>query len=194
MKMSKLFDFITDFIFVDTDLQRADVILVPGGSHPQPIERAAELYHLGLAPCILPSGGYNAKLDAVEWDYMCRLAVDRGVPEKAILEEKQASNTFDNARNSWAVLSKLNIEIQKVILVCKAQHSRRALLTYKTVFPEKVHFMVSGVVDGRQISKDNWYLDQGKIDVVMKEVEKIGNYFGRHISKWTGADKSGTDD
>jgi hypothetical protein len=42
------FDCITDFMFFKTDIRHSDVILIPGGSHPQLIERAAYLYHQGM--------------------------------------------------------------------------------------------------------------------------------------------------
>ncbi len=53
------FDCITEFMFFETEMQPADLIMIPGGSHPQLMERAAALYHQGLAPLILPSGGQH---------------------------------------------------------------------------------------------------------------------------------------
>lgn len=151
------FNCITDFIFVETEIHPADIILVPGGSHPQQMERAAELFHKGMAPYILPSGGYNSKINETEWSFFRRIAIDLSVPEEAILKEDQAKNTFDNARNSWEVIRSMNIDVKKVIMVCKAQHSRRALMTYQTVFPSEIQYMVSTVVDKRGISKENWF-------------------------------------
>lgn len=50
---------ITDFIFVEDEPQRSDIIFVPGGSYPDAAERAAGLYHAGYAPYIMPSGKYS---------------------------------------------------------------------------------------------------------------------------------------
>ncbi len=47
---------ITDFIFMSDLPQKSDVILIPGTSHAEITEKAAELYHQGYAPYILPSG------------------------------------------------------------------------------------------------------------------------------------------
>jgi len=47
------FDCITDFMFFETGIGKSDVILVPGGSQPQLMEKAAALYHEGIAPYIL---------------------------------------------------------------------------------------------------------------------------------------------
>lgn len=186
MKVNKKpFDCITDFIFVENKPSKADVILVPGGSKPQLMEKAVKLFNEGFSSYILPSGGKNPKLtnEITEWDYLKSMAISLGVSENAILKEDQAKHTFDNANFSWKVLIENNIEVNKAILVCKAHHSRRALLTYQTVF-KNVEFIVVPIVDEKNITKDNWFLDQKKIDVVMMEVEKIGNYFGKHISKY----------
>jgi uncharacterized SAM-binding protein YcdF (DUF218 family) len=54
--MNYPFDCISDLVFVKTEIQAADIILVPGGSHSELMEKASELYKQGLAPLILPSG------------------------------------------------------------------------------------------------------------------------------------------
>lgn len=182
--MSYPFDCITAFMFFETRLEPADVILVPGGSQPQLMEAAAKLYHQGLAPWILPSGGVNAKLGMTEWEFLRDIGIRRGVPETAILKEDQASNTFENARFSLDVLRQHGIAPSKAILVCKTYHARRAWLTYQTAFPKEVEFLVHPVVDNTGIDRDNWYLDEEKIDKVMDEFVKIGRYFRRHIPGW----------
>ena len=74
------FDFssITNFIFMEDLIEPADVILIPGGSQKQLIERAAKLYHDGYAPYLLPSGGSNAKLSeySSEWEFLYKSAVN----------------------------------------------------------------------------------------------------------------------
>jgi len=56
------FNCISEFIFVETVVEKSDIILIPGASCPQLMERAVELYNRGLAKYILPSGGANSKL------------------------------------------------------------------------------------------------------------------------------------
>lgn len=74
--------------------------------------------------------------------------------------------------------------IKNVILVCKTYHARRALLTYKSVFPSSVNFYISPIIDKRGISKDNWFLNEDSIRIVMNEEMKIGSYFEDKINKW----------
>ncbi|MFH0923599.1 MAG: YdcF family protein [Candidatus Falkowbacteria bacterium] len=184
--MNYPFDCITKLIFVEHKPVKADVILIPGGSRLQLMKKAAELYKQGYASYILPSGGNNIKLpnSKTEWEYLKNIAISLGVPENAILKEDQAKHTFDNANLSWQVLQSKGLKIKKVILVCKTHHSRRALLTYQTIFPTDIDFVVCPIFDERNVRKDNWFLNQDKIDIIMKEVEKIGQYFGKNILDW----------
>jgi uncharacterized SAM-binding protein YcdF (DUF218 family) len=180
------FDCISEFVFAETDVEKSDVILIPGASQPQLMEKAVDLYNIGLAKYILPSGGANSKLlsHESEWEYLKTVGIQLGVPEKAILKEDKAQNTFENAQFSLNVLQTLNIPTNNVILVCKAYHSRRALLTYKSVFPLNTNFYVSPILDRRGISKNNWFLNEDSIKIVMNETVKIGRYFEDKISKW----------
>ena len=48
-----------EFIFVENEPEKADIIFVPGNGYPHMAERAAELYRNGYAPYVLPSGRYS---------------------------------------------------------------------------------------------------------------------------------------
>jgi len=150
--MSYPFDPITKFIFLETTIEHADLILVPGGSHPQLMEKAAELYHQGMAPLILPSGGATKHVETTEWDFLKKVGLSLGIPEEVILKENKATNTFENARYSWEVIKETKLQANKVILACKAGHACRALLRYKTVFPKETQFYIAPVIDKTGIS------------------------------------------
>lgn len=179
------YDGITDFIFMKDEIEKASVILVAGGSHLELIQHAAELYHQGYGEYILPSGGKNPKLKnhETEFDFLKEEAIRLGVPESAIIKENQANHTFDNARLSYELCIEKAINIDKVILVCKNFHSRRAYLTYRVAFPKETKFLVQPIIDGKGITKKNWFLHKEYSDRVMNEVEKIGKYFANHIDK-----------
>ncbi len=179
------FDCISDFIFINTSLESSDVILVPGSSSPKTMFKAAELYREGLAPYILPSGGYNEKIKdySSEWECYKAAAIEMGVPESALLKEDKARNTFENAIFSQKVLKNSGLPFKKAIIVCKAYHSRRALLTYQAIFPHDTEFFVCSVPDKNEITKENWFLKNKSISIVMGEVVKIGSYFKTEIEK-----------
>jgi hypothetical protein len=84
----------------------------------------------------------------------------------------------------WQVIQEAGLQITKAILVCKAHHSRRALLTYQAVFPSGVEFTVSPILDFRNIRKDNWYLDEQKTHYVFEELRKIGEFLGKYVPDW----------
>jgi len=183
------FEAITDFIFVPENVSKpADIILIPGGSHAQLMERAAQLYKQGLAPLILPSGHYNHRIPeySSEGEYLKEVGVRLGVPKEAILKEERASHTFENAKFSLEIIRKEGLQVKKAILVCKAFHSRRALLTYKTVFPQDTIFFTSPVVGKSGINRENWFQTEESIEMVMGEVVKIGQYFKKHVLAWSG--------
>ena len=174
---------ITELVFLETLVETADIILIPGGHPRQLMERAAELYHRGLAPWLLPSGGPNATIPGglTEWEHLRSIGVELGVPESAFLLEDRARHTFESAESSWGAIVTAGIGVSRAIIVCKAFHARRAFMTYATVFPEHVTLTVSPIHDERDIRRVNWHTTPQGIAKVMSELEKIGRYFGPHI-------------
>ena len=179
------FDCITDFIFVKNEKPTlpCDVILIPGGSHPQLIQKAIELYQKGMAKYILVSGGENRKIPDYpsEAEFLKSIAVKEGVPSEAVLCEEKARNTYENAVYSHEIIRDKHLDDKKVILVCKEYHSRRALFTYQKVFPAYTEFFVEPVTDIKGLSRDNWFTKNEYIKTVMGEVEKMGKYFSNDV-------------
>ena len=50
---------VNEFIFVEDQPEKADVIFVPGSRKIENAIRAAELYKAGYAPYVLPSGRFS---------------------------------------------------------------------------------------------------------------------------------------
>lgn len=105
------------------------------------MERAASLYKQGLAPYLLPSGGFKPHVGTTEWNYLKNIGIKNGVPDEAILKEDKAQHTLENSRFSMEVLKKWGVHPKKVIIVCKAGHSQRALLSYKAEFSKEAGFL-----------------------------------------------------
>lgn len=179
--IEKFYQGITDFIFLEHPLEKADLIFVPGGNYPDGAKHAAALYHQGLAPFILPSGKYSILKGffegayETEWEYLKDVLVKEGVPEAAVLREDQATFTYENAIKSRKVLERLGLVPRKAILSCQAFHARRCFMYYQEQFPD-TKLLVSPVVT-KEICRENWYLDREKIDVVLGEVERCGAQF-----------------
>lgn len=172
---------ITDFIFMNDDPEKSDVIFLPGGHYPQGAVRAAQLYREGFAPLILPSGRFSKPVgvfegeEGTEWKYLQTILLEQGIPENAILKEDRATFTWENAIFSRQVLEELNISVRKALLVCQAFHARRAYTYYKQQFPE-TRILVCPVIT-KDITKDNWFLDEDKTRVVLGELSRCGQQF-----------------
>lgn len=179
---------ITEYIFPEDALEKADVIFIPGCARPEHTEEAARLYREGYAPLVIPSGGFTKKEGsfqgvkaggdkygtnyACEADFLEAVLLAGQVPKEAILKEREATYTLENAEKTRELLQKHHIPVKSAILCCKAYHARRAGLYYSMVFPE-VKLMIHPVtVNG--ITKKNWYLTgQGRAEV-FGELTRIG--------------------
>ena len=103
---NKFINDISNFIFVESTPHKADAIFLPGGSHPEQPEYAAELYRQGIAPILIVSGGVSVKkrkFDGVksktdiyskEYKTDCEFLTDvlniNGVPRSAIYGENKS--------------------------------------------------------------------------------------------------------
>lgn len=182
---------ITEFIFVEDIPQKADIIFIPGGDQGGLAVTAAGLFREGYAPLVLPSGRYSKPVGRclipgfeTEWDFLKSILVKEGVPERAVLEEKQATFTYENAIYSRRVTDRLGLKIDRALLCPQACHARRALLYYKVLYPETEFFVCPTVTRG--ISRDNWFLDGEKIDVVLGELERCGSQFHEILREYAG--------
>jgi len=188
---------ITNFIFVENNPQKADIIFIPGGSWPEPAEKAASLWVDEFAPLILPSGKYSPKRGffpgaqtknelydgkfETEWDFFKAVLVKNGVNENAILLENCACErgTYDNAFMSKNVTDSLGLTINKAIICCKSFHARRSLMFYSWAYPNTEFYVCP--VDLENTYKENWFLNPIGIERVMSELQKCGQYFKEAI-------------
>ncbi len=189
---------ITNFIFVEDKPQKADAIFLPGGSHPEQPEYAAELYRKGYAKWLVPSGGVSvkrdkwpgvrSKADVYNGNYQsdCEFFTDvflkNGVPASAIIGEDKSGHTLDNAFLSRRVVDENELEIKTAIIVCKAFHARRCLMLYQMAFPDTKFYVCPVVCMG--ITKDNWYKSEQGIDRVLGELARCGNQFIGDIKEY----------
>ncbi len=182
---------ISNFIFVSDKPEKVDAIFLPGGSHPEQPEYAAELYHQGYAKWLVPSGGISVKRDkwpgvrskadiySGEYQSDCEFFTDvflkNGIPASAIIGEEQSRHTRDNAFLSRKAVDKAGIEIKTALIVCKAFHARRCLMLYQMAFPDADIKVCP--VHCYNITKDNWYKSEAGIDRVLGELARCGNQF-----------------
>lgn len=180
---------VSDFVFVEHAPAPADVIFIPGAAFPEHALRAAELYHMGMAPYVLPSGRFAKPVghfagvaepfqadypDAyeTEWAFLRAVLLGAGVPDTAILREDQATYTWDNAQRSRQVTDELGLTVRRAILCCRAFHARRALLYYQAAFPEAEFLVCPAHVPG--LNRDDWFLTPEGRERILGEVQRLG--------------------
>lgn len=123
---------------VSSKVQPADAIVVLGaGIHRDgtlgkgSLCRAVQgivLYRRGLAPVIVLSGpSYEGS--PVEAEVRAELARQLGVPEKAILLEKQADTTAEEVENITATLRKMGMK--RILVVTSSLHLSRAVSRFE---------------------------------------------------------------
>jgi uncharacterized SAM-binding protein YcdF (DUF218 family) len=126
-----------------TPVEPADVMLVLGTNDLRVADHAARLYHAGLAPLVVCSGGiaHTGDLLATGWDRpeaevfaeRCR---QLGVPESALLIEPEARNTAENFRFSRIVLARHGIAPRRLLVAVKPFMQRRAMAHQAVEWPE----------------------------------------------------------
>ncbi|OXM64328.1 MULTISPECIES: YdcF family protein [Amycolatopsis] len=101
---------------------------------------AAELYHRGLFPVVVFSGGNSRETARAfprgEGVHYRERALELGVPDDAILVEPHATNTGENIALSRRVLAAAGIEVSSLMLVSMPYMERRAFATTRKVWPE----------------------------------------------------------
>jgi len=135
-----LADYLAHPLHVPADLRPAPAIVVltayvsPNGvlneSAMRRTHAAARLYHRGLAPLMIISGGNpTTPEDSQPADFMAEFARELGVPQSAIILDKKSENTHFSAINVAALCHARGID--HVLLVTDAVHMRRAKASFE---------------------------------------------------------------
>lgn len=184
---------ITEFIFLEDLPEKADLIIVPGNTWPQPARRAEALYHEGMAPYIVVSGRYSKGQQTfagaacegdrykgaymTEADFLTDVLIREGVPETAVLQERKAEFTLENARYIRKLLEEKKMTVKKALICCQAFHARRCRMYFEYVFQDTdVEFLMCPAVT-QGISRCSWMESQKGLDTVLGELRRCGEQF-----------------
>lgn len=184
---------ITEFIFLEDLPEKADLIIVPGNTWPQPARRAAALYHEGMVPYIVVSGRYSKGQQTfagaacegdrykgaymTEADFLTDVLIREGVPETAVLQERKAEFTLENARYIRRLLEEKKMTVKKALICCQAFHARRCRMYFEYVFQDTdVEFLMCPAVT-QGISRCSWMESQKGLDTVLGELRRCGEQF-----------------
>ncbi len=143
-----------DYHLMKHQVAKADAILVLCSHDERVAERGVELFHEGLAPLLIFSGGRGAITKAL-WDEpeakrFARIAMALNVPRERILTEINSTNTGENIEFTKRLLVERRLELQKFIVVQKPYMERRAFATFRKLWPEKEVVVTSPQVSFRE--------------------------------------------
>lgn len=168
---------IGDFLFVQDEPEKADLVIVIGGRRQERADKAVDLYLRGLTPKILFTGGDKRDAGQVEATRLRDRAMERGVRPEDILVEDRAVNTMENVLYSCALVDReLGFaNLNTVILVSSPMHMRRVKQAFARHCPR--HVRILSVPDDRQdVSRENWWTESTWRESVLRELEKVRDY------------------
>ena len=171
---------ITNYIFLESKPQKADLVIVFGTRHKVAVEKVYWLYKNKLVSKILVSGGMNMITGENEAHKMSNSLIDMGVLKRDIILEDRSTNTLENIIFSKKIIEeKIGFNnLNKIITVTKHYHSRRVLMTIRKHFPRNITIIpVTYEIYG--FTKDNWSKSEMGNKKVLGEYERIKEYLKR---------------
>jgi uncharacterized SAM-binding protein YcdF (DUF218 family) len=122
------------------ELRAADAAIGLGSHDLGVATYTAELYHRGLFPVIVFTGGSTPttrdRFPRGEAVHYREHALDLGVPDSAILLDPKATNTGANIINSRTLLTAAGYQPRRVLLISKPYAERRSYATARKLWPD----------------------------------------------------------
>lgn len=169
---------ISSFLFVRDEPAPVDLAVVLGSPSVNSIYPAISLFQAGLTHQILITGAGQSTSGQPEWELYRDTALQAGIPNDALLLEKQATNTAENLSFSAELIAATIgwSRVASIALCAKPFHMRRALLTARKFFPLEVNLIARPAEDPMNLLASNWAdTPQGRRRV-FEELGKISRY------------------
>lgn len=167
---------IGDYLVVEDDLQKADLITAVSGPEYR-ILYAAELYMRGLGKTLFFTGGFSDENNRVEASWSKVVATTNGVPPEAIvIDESAVISTYEEAVLVKAYLDAHPDSINSVTVVTDPYHSRRARWIYQKVLGDEVRVLMAPVPRNRTGFAKYWWTDAHSRKLVWNEYVKLVFY------------------
>lgn len=161
------------------ELRPMDAIFALGSNDTRVAERAADLYHQGLAPIVIFSGnkGKRPSLSGPEAEVFAEVAISRGVPEERIIKESNATNTGENIVFTKRLLAEKGINLSSFILVQKPYMERRTYATFRKQWPEAECIVTSPKISFEEYPNPAYHADKDRfINIMVGDLQRIKEY------------------
>lgn len=174
---------IWDYLGMHQTPEEADVIVGFGNFNTNIARRAAELYRQGLAPVVLFTGGLGRNTEGLlpepEAVRFARVAMECGVPEKAILLEPESTNTAENILFTRRLLEERGIPHERILGVHQPFMERRITAAMGVYWPEQAFRVTSpqvSITDYLADAKKQGVTENAAVSVIVGDFQRIDLY------------------
>jgi len=173
------------FLITQSPLEKADAIIVLGGSVPDRILEAVDIYKEGYAPLIImtrerkPEGYDELHKLGIKvpegHDLIKIIALKLGVPESAIVTiDKRVDSTFSELRTIYNFLRKKSFK--SVILVTSKYHTTRATIVFNRVTKGRIK-VITRPSKYDSFNPENWWKTRKDFRLTFFEYQKLAHYY-----------------
>ena len=174
---------IWDYLCLHQAPEKADVIVGFGNFNMDIARRAAELYHQGLAPKILFTGGLGRNTEGLlpepEAVRFAKVAMEYGVPECDIILEDKSTNTKENILFTREKLEALGIPHGHILGVHQPFMERRIASAMGVYWPE-LNFSVTSpqvtIPEYLVRAKEQGISENASISVIVGDFQRMELY------------------
>ena len=174
---------IWDYLCLNEPLQKADCIVGFGNFNTDIARRAAQLYHQGLAPKILFTGGLGRNTEGLlpepEAVRFAKVAMECGVPEEDILLEDKSTNTKENIEFTRALLEREGIPTNHILGVHQPFMERRIQAAMGVYWPD-LNFSVTSpqvtIPEYLARAKEQGVSENASVSVIVGDFQRMDLY------------------
>ena len=177
------FQTLWDYMHMDMAPGPADCIAAFGCYDEQIPLRAAELWKAGLAPWVVFSGGLGRNTSALwstsEAARFAAIAMDAGLPERAILLEDRSTNSAENLLFTLDLLAARGIPAKRVLAIHKPYMERRLYAAARVYWPEADFIVTSPQVtveEHLRAARAMGMTERGVIETVAGDIQRMELY------------------
>ena len=174
---------IWDYLGMHQPPETADVIVGFGNFNTNIARRAAELYLQGLAPLVLFTGGLGRNTEGLlpepEAVRFARVAMECGVPEKAIVQEPNSANTAENILFTRRLLEERCIPHHQILGVHQPFMERRITAAMGVYWPEQAFRVTSpqiSIPDYLADAQKQGITENAAVSVIVGDFQRIDLY------------------
>lgn len=159
------------FLSPQNNLELSDaIVIISGGETQQRVSEGVKLYQDKWAPLLIMSGAARDEgtSNAVA---MKKMALSAGVPDKQVVVEEEATNTFENALKVKHIIQEQ--KITKMILVTSPYHQRRASQVFHLALKGLPIEIINHSAKDSQWRKNGWWENSWARKITLSELQKI---------------------